>query len=125
VNKEATRLHLEQIAKTDPASMHVIIWDGAGFHHADSDPELPENIRTIKLPAYSPELNPIEKLWDIVKDVICNRLYADLEELEESITECLRTYWEDATRVHSLIGDGWLIAEVNATNQNNNTQITY
>jgi transposase len=115
VNKEATRLHLEQISASDPESIHVIIWDGAGFHHRDGEEEIPTNVRLIQLPAYSPELNPVEKLWDIVKDGICNRFHENLDALEEEITERLRPYWEDVRRVKSLIGEGWLLAEVNAT----------
>lgn len=114
VSKEATALHLEQISASDPHSIHVLIWDGAGFHHRDGEEAVPDNIRLLPLPPYSPELNPIEKLWDIVKDGICNRLYDDLETLEEKITERIRPYWEDAKRVKSLIGDGWMLSEVNA-----------
>ena len=115
VSKEATKAFLKQISKADPDSVHVLIWDGAGFHHYDGDPEIPENIRLLRLPGYSPELNPIEKLWDIVKDGICNRVFEDLEEIEEALTEQLRKYWEDPGRVRSLIGNGWMLAKVNAT----------
>jgi transposase len=121
VSKEATRLHLEQISRGDAEAVHVIIWDGAGFHHRDGDPEVPENIRLIQLPAYSPELNPAEKLWDILKDGICNRLFETIEALEEALTAKLRLYWEESERVVSLIGSGWLLAEVNATSPIDNT----
>ena len=115
VSKEATRIHLEQISASDPESIHVVIWDGAGFHHHDGDSEVPENIRLIRLPAYSPELNPIEKLWDIVKDSVCNQFFESLDELEEALTVPLKKYWEDESKVKSLIGDGWLLAHVNAS----------
>ncbi|MFV0416773.1 MAG: hypothetical protein ACK5NG_10450 [Chthoniobacterales bacterium] len=36
--------------------------DGAGFHHRDATEGLPENLRLITIPHYSPELNPVEKL---------------------------------------------------------------
>ena len=121
VSKEATRLHLEQISKADPDAVHVIIWDGAGFHHRDGDPEVPKNIRLIQLPAYSPELNPTEKLWDILKDGICNRVFETIEALEEALTSKLRLYWEETERVVSLIGNGWMLAEVNATSPTVNT----
>ena len=38
----------------------------AGFHHRDGHAALPSNVRIVRLPPYSPELNPVEKLWDIV-----------------------------------------------------------
>ncbi|HBE21989.1 MAG TPA: hypothetical protein DDW21_00710, partial [Verrucomicrobiales bacterium] len=37
-------------------------------NHRKEEEPLTENIKIITLPAYSPELNPVEKLWDIVKD---------------------------------------------------------
>ena len=48
-----------------------MIGDGAGFHHRegqDGVESFAANIHVLTLPPYSPELNPIEKLWDIVKD---------------------------------------------------------
>jgi transposase len=39
-----------------------MIWDGAGFH-TSKQLRVPENISLVQLPAYSPELNPIENLW--------------------------------------------------------------
>lgn len=88
--------------------------DGAGFHHRKEEESLPENINIITLPAYSPELNPVEKLWDIVKDGICNRDWNDLDEIEEKITERIKLYWEDAKHVTRLIGNGYLLSELNA-----------
>ena len=124
VTKETTKLHLKQIAKTDPDSVHVIIWDGAGFHHKEGDEDLPANIRVIKLPPYSPELNPVEKLWDIVKDWICNRVYDDLNHLASHTTTCLRKFWEEPERVTSLVGEGWLLDEVNDSNSSRKRKMT-
>lgn len=115
LNKEWDKCFLEQISKQDPGSIHVVIGDGAGFHHKVGEATLPGNVRIITLPAYCPELNPAEKLWDIVKDGICNRDWIDLDELEQAITEKIRPYWEEAKKVYSLIGDGYLLSELNAT----------
>ena len=115
VNLDCSRLFLEQISRRDPQAIHVIIWDGAGFHQKESDASVPENIRLIELPAYSPELNPIEKLWDIVKDGICNRIFSNLHELEVKITELLSGYWKNARKVFDLIGaENWLMVQANA-----------
>ena len=115
VAKEATRLHLEQISRADPDAVHVVIWDGAGFHQQDGDPDVPNNIRLVRLPPYSPELNPAEKLWDIIKDAICNRVFATLDALDSELCEVLRPWWERPEKVRSLVGNGWLLSEVNAT----------
>ena len=83
-------------------------------HLPENDPRLPANVRVITLPAYSTELNPVEKLWDQMKDAICNRVFASVEELREALAEWLEAFWSDGARALSLIGHGWLPASVNA-----------
>ena len=72
-------------------------------------------MRVLTLPPYSPELNPIERLWDIVKDRICNRVWADLEELTTAINVVRREYWSTPKLVRSLVGQGWLLDQANAS----------
>jgi transposase len=116
VNLECSALFLSQIGSSDPESTHVVIWDGAGFHQRDGHAEVPANVRLLKLPAYSPELNPIERLWDVVKDAICNRLFPTLSDLQQALTAALSQYWSEARRVYDLVGTkGWLIAQTNIT----------
>lgn len=105
---------LGQISAYDPAAIHVVIQDGAGFHLAEEDERLPANVRLITLPAYCPELNPVEKLWDHLKDAVCNRIYPSVEELRAALHRWLKAFWSDECRAFSLIGRGWLWAQVNA-----------
>jgi transposase len=114
VSKEADKCFLRQIADRDPGATHVVIGDGAGFHHRDMGDGLPQNVRLITLPPYSPELNPVEKLWNLMKDTLCNRCFESLDECDATITEFLRSFWEDARKVYSLIGDGYLPSKLNA-----------
>lgn len=118
VDLDCNQAFLQQLAEADPASVHVIIYDGAGFHHRDGHAALPSNVRIVHLPPYSPELNPVEKLWDIVRDGICNRVFPTLSELEVALNARLRAYWEDTTHVLSLLGSGWLLSQTNATGPN-------
>ena len=75
---------------------------------------MPANVRLIQLPAYCPELNPIEKLWDHLKDVVCNQVYPGIEHLRTALHRWLEAFWRDESRAFSLIGRGWLWAQVNA-----------
>jgi len=114
VNLGFSRGFLEQIAQSDPTAEHVVIWDQAGFHPTDGDRTRPEHIHLLPLPPYSPELNPVEGLWDQVKDGLCNRLFPTFDELEAALTETLRPFWENTQRVLSLVF-GWLHAQANAS----------
>ena len=115
VSLELTYTFIEQIVAADPEAEHVIIWDQAGFHHADGDPRLPERVHLLPLPSYSPELNPTEKLWDIIKDHIANRVFQTREDIEAALSNALEPYWSSASPVLSLVGDGWLHTQANGT----------
>jgi transposase len=91
-----------------------VLWDGAGFHPQAGAAGLPENVRLLPLPAYSPELNPMEGLWDQLKDQVCNKVFASLRALEAAMTDFLRPFWEAPERVRDLIGNGWLLARAEA-----------
>ena len=80
-------LFLEHLAASDPEAAHVVIWDQAGFH---PDPKLhavPARIHLVPLPPYSPELNPVEAIGDVIKDRIANTLWKTLDDWEAAIGE--------------------------------------
>ncbi len=114
VSLELSRGFLQQIAQSDPKAEHVVIWDQAGFHPRPGDATLPARIHLLPLPPYSPELNPVEGLWDQTQDVTCNRHFADLDHLEEALTEALRPFWETPARALSLVHH-WLHDQANDT----------
>jgi len=114
VSLDFSRDFLGQIAASDPGAEHVVIWDQAGFHPQAQDVHLPERVHLLPLPPYSPELNPVEGLWDQVQDVTCNQRHGSLDALEQTLTAALRPFWESPARVLSLIHH-WLHAQANAT----------
>jgi len=115
VNLDFSHGFLTQIADSDPLAEHVVIWDQAGFHHTPRDTRLPPRIHLLPLPPYSPELNPVERMWDIMKDTIANRVFPTLTSLEARLTDALRPFWENRSRVLDLVGLGWLHAQANAS----------
>jgi len=79
------QLFLGQPSAALPAGAHaVLVWDGAGWHTA-ARVVAPANITLVALPPYSPELNPVERLWHYLREHHwSNRVYRDAEELEEA-----------------------------------------
>jgi transposase len=74
---------------------------------------LPARVRIIDLPSYTPELNPCEQLWDLLKDDIANRVYASVARLRAAMKAPMQRYWDDPKAVLSLIGREWLQVQLN------------
>ena len=64
-----------------------MIWDQAGFH-TSNNVRVPENVSLVHLPPYSPQLNPIEKLWQYLrKHYWSNRVYENYDALRSAAIE--------------------------------------
>jgi len=98
VNIDCMNVFLEELNKVNNGQKMVIIMDGAGWHKSEKL-IIPNDIRTIILFPYSPELNPTEKLWQYIKDhTIKNRIYKTLRELENSVCKFVRTLTTEIIR---------------------------
>ena len=77
VNTEAMNLHLKEIStKVTPGAHAVVTLDGAGWHQQGGKLKVPDNISLLPLPAYSPELNPQENIWQFLRqNYLANHVY--------------------------------------------------
>jgi transposase len=67
----------------------ILVMDGAGWHKA-KNLQVPDNIEIILLPPYSPELNPVERLWQHIKqNTIKNKVYKTLNSLKDVVAKFL------------------------------------
>ena len=109
-----TEAFLEQIKKEYPLHQHIIVWDGAGFHPSNTQHHnVPDDIHIIMLPAYSPELNPIEKLWECIQDCTANKLWLSIKRLDQVVALLLKEWWENPQRIISFFGKNWHRASAN------------
>ena len=79
---------LQQFAQAFPDSLNVLQVDGAPAHMARTI-DIPDNIILLFQPPHSPELNPIERLWQDLKIDFRGSNFANLDELRAAITEVL------------------------------------
>ena len=78
--------------------------DGASWHRAN-ELIIPENIRLVSQPAYSPELNPIEHIWDELREkYFHNRIFPSLELLIDALCHGLNDLAANPKRLRSLTG---------------------
>lgn len=94
---------LEQISKNNPMVNQIhLIWDNAGYHKSKEIVAYAERLR-IKihyLPPYSPNLNPIERLWKVMRE---NTLYNHYYEKFADFAEAVRGFFENLTDVNEVL----------------------
>lgn len=97
-------LFLEQVSQAFSTFFIVMQVDQAGWHRAN-DLVIPENIRLISQPAYSPELNPVEHVWDELREkYLHNRIFSSLDPLIDVLCQGLMALAVDPERLRSLTG---------------------
>ncbi len=101
-------LHLADIAQAVAPGAHaVLVLDGAGFHIAGAL-EIPDNISLLTLPPYSPELNPIENVWEYLRgNILSNTVFDDYEHVVTACCEAWNFFANDITRVASITSRPW------------------
>jgi hypothetical protein len=111
LNSEGFQDFLDAFSSAYSRSLNVLILDNGRFRKANKL-TIPENVRLIFLPPYSPELNPVERFWEDVKDPLAFHLHETLSALRQRIQEKLQSYTDEA--VASLTGYQYLVDAANA-----------
>ena len=71
---------------------------------------VPDNIRLVRLPPYSPELNPVEHFWDDLQEKhFHNPVFESLDALEDHLEAALRKMENEPDRIRSIIAWPWII----------------
>ena len=68
-------------------------------------------MRLIPLPPYSPQLNPVEHLWEDIREKwFPNLVFDSLQAVEDRLVEALATLENDPQRVAQIAGFDWIIS---------------
>ena len=113
-NTEAMQASLNGFSETIAEDEHaVMMLDQAGRHGSNSL-AVPANITLVSLPSYSPELNPLERVWLYLKErFLSHRLLADYYAIVEAACNAWNRLIAEAGRIKSLCSYPW-IPQVNA-----------
>ena len=87
----------------------LLILDGAPAHRSKLN--LPEKLCLMFLPAYSPELNPVERLFQELRKALSNQIFDSLQQVEEVLTNALRPYFSQPEKLKQLSLYPWMIPE--------------
>ena len=102
-NTEPMAMHLEEIAAAVAPGAHaILVLDQAGWHVSKTLP-VPPNITLVSLPPKSPELNPVENIWQFMRDNwLSNRVFTSYANI---VDHCCYAW-------NKLVDQPWLIMSI-------------
>lgn len=108
LNARSLSIHLDLIScKIADGAHAVLILDGTGFHIV-KDLKIAENMTLMKLPPYSPELNPIENVCGYRRsNKLSNTVYETYKEIVSACCDAWNFFVNDPERIASITSRRW------------------
>lgn len=109
VNAETMSLFLAEVAQRHSQDYILMVLDGAGWHRA-RELIIPSNMRLVFLPPYSPELNPMEHVWEEIREKwFPNLVFNSLEAVEDRLVQAVLYLESQHQLVASITGFDWVV----------------
>jgi transposase len=109
VNTDAMQTFLDRFSTTLPKNEVAVMYlDRAGWHRANAL-RIPGNVMLLALPAYSPELNPVERVWLYLKErYLSHRLLDDYNAIVDATCAAWNKLKAEAGRITTLCSYPWI-----------------
>ena len=107
-NTKAMQCHLDEISRCVAQDTHAaLLMDQAGWHKAIKL-KIPDNITIIFIPSYSPELNPVENIWQFLRqNYLSNQVFETYEDIVEACCNAWNKLTAEAERITSIAERDW------------------
>jgi transposase len=114
--RQASMLETIQVWRQHPDGLDAVVWDNAPAHKTKAVRAAMVGAAgaVIFQPPYSPELNPIERIFEYLRDHIEGELYATLEAKMERVEQVLRALARDVDTLRRLADWLWIKTNVQA-----------
>jgi hypothetical protein len=108
-NALAMNLHLAEISTlVTPGAHAVITLDGAGWHKLGGRLVVPPNLSLLHLPPYSPELNPVENVWQFLRqNFLSNRVFDTYDAIVDACCEAWNALVAVPDRIRTIASRDW------------------
>lgn len=107
-NTEAMRLHIQAISQAVPHGRHALLLvDGALWHNSKACKDI-DNVSLFKIPPASPELNPIEQVWQYLRqNKLANRCFENYTAIVDACCEAWNWFEAQPQRIKQLTSRDW------------------
>ena len=109
-NTDCMNLFLNEVSNRFPNDHILMVMDCAAWHRSKTL-KIPDNIEFYPLLPYSPELNPVEHIWDEVREKgFMNEVFNSMKDVENRLCDTLYDLEIDHKRVKSISGWDWIMS---------------
>lgn len=100
---------LAEVSRRHPQEQITMVLDGAPCHRSGML-VVPENIRLVEQPPYSPELNPTEHLWEELREKwFWNQTFPTMRAVEDTLVSALQTLEASRAQVQRMTAFSWIM----------------
>jgi len=111
VNTDIFEAYLKAFSLHRPEQAKIVVIDNAGFH-STKNINVPNNIFLLRIPPYSPELNPCEQVWAWIKTRYKNRIFETIQDLKIWLHETVKNM--DTQTIKSIVSNHHYLDAFNA-----------
>lgn len=104
--------YLNHFSQYKPEEYKIIIIDNAGFH-STKNIKVPDNIFLLRIPPYTPELNPCEQIWQYIKNRYKNQRFENMASLKIWLKNTVNSMSKET--IKSITGNHHYVNAFNAT----------
>ena len=110
MNTDSMTRFLAQVSAAHHDEFIAMVLDGASSHKS-KELKIPDNVSLIPLPPYSPELNPAEQIWNLLRqDYFANRVFDSLDAATKQAERGLAEMAANKSAVRQLTNWIWISA---------------
>jgi transposase len=108
-NADAMNTHLAEISHHIAENAHaILIMDQAGWHGVNCM-KPPKNITPLRLPPYAPQLNPVENIWQYLRqNYLGSRIFETVDDIVDACCEAWNNLINEKGRIKSIASREWI-----------------
>ena len=100
---------LQELSREYKEDYILLVCDNAGWHKSKGL-EVPDNTEFLHIPPYTPEMNPIEQIWDEIREKhFANKFFSSLRQAEDKLCDAVGSLLEET--VSSITFRKWLFEQ--------------